>query len=1212
MKQSTASKTLLAIVTILTVMMALIVPSPAYAAKEPPPPPPPPSNDTGGQGKPSHSSVKDLPADTTVVVTDNGTPLSLASQLTVDALSAPVSEGVTTNYVKFCKADNTDFSAGDCTSYAKIEDAITYVKGLDGASGVFYVDVDYPAQSPKPVIALDQSVFFSPAAATDLSLLGGVKFSGTFAGSQGLVPTKLVQPMTISNFNAVSSVSMDLFEFNISSYKTSGLPPTPDADSALAVVNSNNVTLTDLTINESSTGNGIKVSNNSNTVAMDTINVTETKKGAGILIKDSTDVSLTKVKVDKSSGTFLNSPAGGIVVSNTNGLSLETVNVMSDGKSLLGVAANGDALNIQNSSDISMDDVITTAYRYGAYLKNNTGTLSIDPSNFSNSGYAGLYVTGQDGKIVLDDVTADNNGKSVPDATLTPFKFLYPDTASGAAFVNDKGALIIKNSEFNGNATAGLWIQNQSATGGGSDGFVLVKDSNANGNGVSPATHTVPIIGTLLDYMGWSGGSFIDSDSGDVVVKDSNFGKNTGTGLEVYATGGDLKLKDVTANGNSGKGATLNTLMDLTDGTGTGSGKIIIAGDSLDAATQITDGAAFTSQFNKNGGPGLLAFAGGFAGVFNTEVNGNLNTTNNFLVDIAMGLGGIPPLESLLLNPGGAFVYSASPDTVVVGNSDFYGNNGEGLAVMTPGDIRVHDVNGSFNDGMGAFLDNCLLQLSIKCSGMGTISVENSEFDVNSYAGLVALASGAEVTTADLGSSTYQGIYLDQVGASGNQNYGALLLSPADVEVTNSTFNGTVAVSDTVAPVAPYQQGIGLDVLSSGNVILGSYEDLFKPDSLFIPAEDFGVFAEGNKNAGGEILGLGSMGGLGGGSLFSNLASDGSSANGVLIGHSKFLENGGDGLTAFATTGIGVSDSIFAGNGGNGLTALSLGDIYLNDSGFFRNKGTGASAMSLLGDIGVDPSIFAGNGGNGLTALALVGNIYLVDSGFYRNGGDGASAISVLGGVVAGGSEFKRNDGNGLTALSLGDILLVDSAFTHNDGTGASAISVLGGVGVGDSIFAGNGGNGLTALSLGDIILLDSGFFHNDGTGASVISGLGDIVVDPSIFAGNGGNGLTALSLVGDIYLEDSGFYRNGGDGAAIVSLLGSLDVEGDNFLKNGENGLTAFSLGDIYLTDVFAGANEDNGAVLASLLGDVTVFNGVFGNPYDESSIPSESLRKR
>ena len=87
MKPSKASKTLLAILTIMTVMMALLVPSPVYAAKEPPPPPPPPSNDTGGKSSgPSHSA-KDLPENTSVVVTNNGTPVSLAAQLTTDILS---------------------------------------------------------------------------------------------------------------------------------------------------------------------------------------------------------------------------------------------------------------------------------------------------------------------------------------------------------------------------------------------------------------------------------------------------------------------------------------------------------------------------------------------------------------------------------------------------------------------------------------------------------------------------------------------------------------------------------------------------------------------------------------------------------------------------------------------------------------------------------------------------------------------------------------------------------------------------------------------------------------------------------------------------------------------------------------------------------------------------------------------------------------------
>ena len=82
----------------------------------------------------------------------------------------PSSEGAQATYVKFCKSDNTDFNVGDCKSYATIENAISYViKSLDGASGVFYVDVNYPVSTSKSAIALDQSKFFSPTAVTDLT-----------------------------------------------------------------------------------------------------------------------------------------------------------------------------------------------------------------------------------------------------------------------------------------------------------------------------------------------------------------------------------------------------------------------------------------------------------------------------------------------------------------------------------------------------------------------------------------------------------------------------------------------------------------------------------------------------------------------------------------------------------------------------------------------------------------------------------------------------------------------------------------------------------------------------------------------------------------------------------------------------------------------------------------------------------------------------------
>ena len=156
---------------------------------------------------------------------------------------------------------------------------------------------------------------------------------------------------------------------------------------------------------------------------------------------------------------------------------------------------------------------------------------------------------------------------------------------------------------------------------------MLVKDVDANGNGVSPYTHSVPIIGTLFDYLGWSGGSFIDSDSGKVVVKDSNFNENNGDGLEVYATGGDLILKDVAAKENLGTGAKLNTFLDL-NGLELGTGSILIFGDEVDfdAASDGVYSPKYTTLFDMNEETGLNATSGGEILLNGVEANDNGHT----------------------------------------------------------------------------------------------------------------------------------------------------------------------------------------------------------------------------------------------------------------------------------------------------------------------------------------------------------------------------------------------------------------------------------------------------------------------------------------------------------------------------------------------------------------------------------------------------------
>jgi hypothetical protein len=92
---------------------------------------------------------------------------------------------------------------------------ITYIKGLDSASGVIYVDQNYSTglTPPQPGLIFDQSTFTGagPSLFTDLTVHGGINYT---LGTQTTTKTVLNQPVTVQNFNALSKFSMDMWQFN--------------------------------------------------------------------------------------------------------------------------------------------------------------------------------------------------------------------------------------------------------------------------------------------------------------------------------------------------------------------------------------------------------------------------------------------------------------------------------------------------------------------------------------------------------------------------------------------------------------------------------------------------------------------------------------------------------------------------------------------------------------------------------------------------------------------------------------------------------------------------------------------------------------------------------------------------------------------------------------------------------------------------------------
>jgi len=353
MKPRYLTRTLLGVLAVFTLLAALISPIPAYAKTSgghEPPPPKPPSNDFGSGGKPGSAGKPSGKSDGSSSAAAGspagpGTPRLLAARLSVDALEPRHSSLNLPEQVMFCPLSSPTFSLTACQQKSTIEEMITYIKGLDDASGVIYVDQNYSTGlvPPQPGLVFDQSTFTGagPLLVTDLTMQGGIDYS---LGTQTATKTVLNQPVTVQNFNALSKVSLDMFQFNVSGY-VSGDPAT----AAVNVVSSNHVSLTDLFINETGTG-------------------------SGLVVTQSNDLTLQRLSVlDSAGGT-------GVSISQTSKIQLDQVGSTSTSKT-----------------------------GYGAFFTNNSDTLTINNSQFNGNTNDGLFVLNQTGDISLNGVNAAGN-----------------------------------------------------------------------------------------------------------------------------------------------------------------------------------------------------------------------------------------------------------------------------------------------------------------------------------------------------------------------------------------------------------------------------------------------------------------------------------------------------------------------------------------------------------------------------------------------------------------------------------------------------------------------------------------------------------------------------------------------------------------------------------------------------------------------------------
>jgi len=581
MKPGYLNKTFLGLVAGLTLLAALLSPVPVHAgtpvgaSPHEPPPPQTPANDLGSGGKKGSPVQSGVPAgessSTSSAAADApnaaGTPLLLASQLSIGAL-APVSANlVLPNQVKFCPQSGPDFFNADCQERTTLEDIITYIKGLDDASGVIYVDQNYStgATLPQPGLVFDQNTFKNagPSLATGLDMYGGYDYS---LGTATTTKTVLNQPVTIQNFNASSHFSLDMFQFNITGY-AAGDP----AAAAVNVSKSNHVTLTDLDINESSTGSGV-VATQSNDLTLQRILLADSDGGRGVDISQTSTILLDQVNSTSTSTTGY----GAYLNGNSNALTI--TNSQFDGSTNAGVSV------LKHSGDITLDGVNASNNGvFGAAFLSDSGGLTIRNSQFNNNKNTGLEAFAQIGAINLDTVTVTSN------------------RSNGGLFISHNGLFSISNSQFNNNGASGLILfansgpvdldgvtaSSNTASGasiGQNGGDVQISSGFFNRNGIggldleynfnplapgseTPASFTVTLdqVQALAnaDYGALVGAGGNDSyPAVDVFITNSNFDQNRGkhdSGLTIN-TFGSVHMENVSASGNAANGAAIVSL----------------------------------------------------------------------------------------------------------------------------------------------------------------------------------------------------------------------------------------------------------------------------------------------------------------------------------------------------------------------------------------------------------------------------------------------------------------------------------------------------------------------------------------------------------------------------------------------------------------------------------------------------------------------------
>lgn len=848
----------------------------------------------------------------------------------------------------------------------------------------------------------------------------------------------------------------------------------------------------------------------------------------------------------------------------------------------------------------------------------------------ANIPFAGIYIMDSAGAVKIEDVVVRNTGSGpgikivnhTGTVTLTRVKSSGNTMNSGALIDNTTGTsgVTISNSAFETNFQTGLNIN--------SKGKVTINGISASGNNGDGAN--ISALGGLdiRNSVFSDNSAEIGTDAnglrayenvkGNITLINVLANRNENNGLFLGSLTGSITASGLTAAGNGGNGAWLDTcFMDAGVCTSTGTASVTLSSsDFLDnsflglaiqsrgrisanlvnASGNGQEGAQMITAYSPLAAPAVTITRSLFEenGAEGVEVwsKGSI-TLNNVTVD-RNGSGGETSGAWLSTSgfPGSIYVYDTyGPNTFshTDGSLGVYEDGGHGLYAFTWHNIVVNGASAVGNDYDGLRLENSY--------GTGTVTLARCLADNNGNLGLEITSKGA----IKINDSNFS---RNRIGNAVLDNRTMSTTSPA-VSILRGEFNESTL-------------GLGLFVLSDGaitltdsradkNVTYGArLENSTGNASVSILYKKLTSHFDANGSDGIEILSNGNV-------VMNNAIVMGNGGMGAIIDNCRYLDK-----SCRGNGSVSITSSSFYTNHGYGLLAISNGAIMLSDvSARFNVDGTGAylvnnfpgatGGISVNGSNKLKPQEFSDNESSGLV-IRSNGPVNVKNADLVENDGWGLS-IQNQAGAVNLTSLYVADNGlvdirDGISIETLGSVTISDTVSAVNGRNGALLLGYMGSgnVVIKNSQFNVNHASGLVIRSAGLVSLTNVDAWSNEffsvdypGYGVDIDNTWGTAGVtlyapaaaypeDYNLYFDNAAEGLHILTR-GAVSLAKIDAHENTGDGVSIenldLALMKPVSVVNSLLNNNTHHGITITTAGAITFTGNTATGNTVYGASL-------------------------------